>query len=293
MNEQKKNSWYRDYFKITKDALGRFISNDTLTKSAALSFYTVFSLPPMLLIIFWTAGLVFEEESIRTAVFDELGELIGKEGSTQIMKSITNLKLQEPGFWKAFIGIAVVLFTSSTVFVAMQNALNSIFKIEIKRTAFQSILNLIHDRLVSLALLATIAFILTVSLVLSTLISSFGEIIEGWIGSYPQWFNLLDFVLLNIGMFTLLFAIMFRYLPDARIAWKETWFGALITALLFTVGKWLIAMLIGSSNAAGLYEAAGSLLVLMLWVYYASSIFLFGAILTDCRSKYLKEKYKL
>lgn len=284
----KKDSWFSIYFNIIKEAIGRFISEDTLTQSAALAYYTVFSLPPMLLIIFWTVGLMFDEEAIRIAVFEQLGELIGKDGAGQIMTSITNMKLQEPGFWKTIIGVGVVLFTSTTVFAAMQIALNRIFKVEIERSPMQSMLHMIRDRILSLSMLTTIAFILTVSLALSAFIYSTGEVVEGWIGYYAKWFTFLDFMLLNISMLTLLFAVMFRYLPDVQIAWRDTWFAAFITALLFVVGKWLIEMIIGNSNAATLYDAAGSILVLMLWVYYASSIFLFGAILTDCRSKYLK-----
>lgn len=272
------------YWDVLKEAVSRFISEDTFTQSAALSYYTVFSLPPMLFIIFWSAGLLFDEAAIRTAVFDELGKMIGSDGSDQLLSTIESIELQKPVWWKTLIGITTMLVTSSTVFIAMQSALNRIFEVEINRSLKQSLWVMIRDRILSLSILTIIAFIMAVSLVLTTTINQAGSALEVWLGEISDWLVFLDFILLNLAVLTVLFALMFRYLPDVQMKWSSTWFGAFFTAVLFLVGKSIIELFIGKSDVANLYDAAGSILVLMLWVYYTSAIFLFGATITHCRS---------
>ena len=276
------------YWDVLKEAVSRFISEDTFTQSAALSYYTVFSLPPMLFIIFWSAGLLFDEAAIRTAVFDELGKMIGSDGSDQLLSTIEGINLHKPGWWESLIGIVTMLITSSTVFIAMQSALNRIFEVQINRSLKQSIWVMIRDRILSLSILAIIAFIMAVSLVITTTITQAGSALEAWFGEITAWLVFLDFILLNLAVLTVLFAVMFRYLPDVQMKWRNTWFGAFFTALLFLGGKSLIAIFIGNSEVANFYEAAGSILVLMLWVYYASAIFLFGATITHCRAVQLE-----
>ena len=277
------------YLKVLKNALSKFFSEDILTQSAALAYYMVFALPPMLVIIFWLAGLWYEEVLIREAVFDEFGELMGQDGANQLMTTLERITSTKPTIWAAIIGVGSLLFMASTVFVTMKQALNKIFEITIKRSLSQGIWIMIFNRFLSIAMLCVIALILTLSMVVSALITAFSGIMEKWMGDYTNWLLIIGLVLLNLSVLTLLFAITYRYMPDARLKWGDTWFGALLTAVLFLTGKSLIAFLIGNSQISNFYAAAGSILVLMLWVYYTSAIFYFGAIITKSRTKLLNE----
>ena len=277
------------YWKVLKQSVSGFVEEHSFTQSAALSYYTVFSLPPMLIIIFWLVGIWYEEVLVREAVFDEFAELIGQEGANKLMTTLERLTSNQPTLWKTIIGVGTLFFTASTVFVTMKEALNRIFKVKVVRSVKKGITMMILDRFLSIAMLCIIAFILTLSMVISTLITAFNEVIEKWLGDTTRWLFLFDTFLLNLIVFTLLFAITFRYMPDKRLKWRDTWFGAIFTAVLFIGGKSLIGVIISNSQLANFYDAAGGILVLMLWVYYTSVIFFFGANVTHHRSVLLKE----
>jgi membrane protein len=250
----------------------------------------IFSLPSILMIILWTAARFYRDAAVREAVFSEIGGLVGKEGAKQLSATIEGLNIQEPTWWATVVGIGVLLFTATTVLVTMQNTLNRIFEVEAADGAGLGIWEMLYDRLISTAVLVTISFILLVSLVVDALISALGGFVAQWIGGLTSYLMVFDSILLKMGATTALFALFLRYLPGVRLAWKDIWFGALVTTGLFAAGKYLIGFLIGNSSAADLYEAAGSLLVLMLWVYYGSAIFLFGASFTFTRAKLLQEE---
>lgn len=288
MNSKIRNS-FSFYWKILKNSISRFISEDTFTQSAALAYYVVLSLPPMLLMIFWSVGLWYKESLIREAVFDEFGDLIGQDGANQLMNTIEGLSSNKPTWFAAIIGAVTLLFMVSTVFVTIKYELNRIFEVKVKRSFSRGIWMMLFDRFLSIAMLSIFAFILTLSMIISTLITSFGEMIKKWIGDYTTWLLLFNSILLNLIFLTLLFALSYRYMPDSRLKWRDTWFGAFFTAILFVIGKTFIAIFIGNSQVANFYEAAGSILVLMLWVYYTSAIYYFGATVTHFRAKLLEE----
>ena len=284
MNTTTNNS-FSFYWKVFKNSVERFISKDTLTQSAAIAYYMVFSLAPMLLVIFWVAGLWYEEFVLREAVFVEIGELIGNQGANQLMSTLKNLSSTKPTVWTAIIGVVFLLFTASTVFVTMKQALNEIFEVKLTRSVKQGFVWMLLDRFLSIAMLCIIAIILSVSMVLNTLITVFSDKIENWIGNSNGWLLIFDHIVLSLIALTLLFAITYRYMPDQRLKWKDTWYGAFLTAVLFITGESLIEIFIGKSQVANLYDAAGGLLVFMLWIYYTSAIFLFGATITHIRAK--------
>ena len=288
MNSKIRNR-FSFYGEIFKNSVIKFDSDDAFTQSAALAYYMVFSLPPMLLIIFWSAGLLYDEVIVREAIFDEFGKLIGENGSNQLMSTIEGLTANKPTWWETVLGAGALLFMISTVYVTIQNALNNIFDIKITRTLSQSFWIMLRDRFLSIAMLGVVAFILTLSMVISALFSAFVGTIEEWIGDYSIWLMLFDYIVFNFIVLTILFALMFRYMPSKRLKWRETWYGAIFTAILFIAGKSLIGIFIGNSQAANFYDAAGSIMVLMLWVYYSSVIFLFGAIFTHSRTKLLNK----
>jgi membrane protein len=280
----------RFYKRVLEEAVAKFFKEDALTRSAALSYYMIFSLPSILLIILWTAARFSRDVAVREAVFSEIGGLVGKEGAEQLSATIEGLNIHEPTWWATVVGIGVLLFTATTVLVTMKDALNRIFEVEAADGAGLGLWEMLCARVISAAVLVTISFILLVSLVVDALISTLSGFVVQWIGGLTSYLMAFDSILLRMGATTALFALFLRYLPDVRLEWKNIWFGALVTTGLFAAGKYLIGFLIGNSSAADLYEAAGSLLVLMLWVYYGSAIFLFGASFTFTRAKLWQEE---
>jgi len=204
------NSQFHFYWDILKKAIDQFLSDNILTQSAALAYYTVFSLPPMLMIVFWASGLMYEEDAVRSAVFQGIGDVIGKSGSGEIMETIEGLNLHKPSLIKTIIGGVVLLFTSSTVFIAMQDALNSIFKITLKQSLGKSIWYVIKDRLLSVPMLVVFAFILVISLVISSAINNSGKFIQEQLGYSMDWLINIAFFVLDVCFIAALFAIIFR-----------------------------------------------------------------------------------
>ena len=275
------------YWEVLRESIAKFIGEDMPAQSAALAFYMIFSLPSILFIVLWTAARFYREVAVREAVFTEIGALVGQEGTQQLMSTLEKLDIQEPTWWATVVGIGILLFTATTVLVTMHNTLNRIFEVNAAATDGLGIWKMVCDRFVSFSLVVTIAFILLVSLVVDAMITALGMFVVKWAGEWATFMVKFDSMLLDVGATTTLFALFFRYLPDAKLTWKDTWFGAFVTAGLFTGGKYLIGIIIGNSTAADLYDAAGSVLVLMLWVYYASAIFLFGATFTFTRVRLL------
>jgi membrane protein len=273
------------YWHVLKESVSRFFEEDLLTHSAALSYYMIFSLPSMLLIVLWIAAGFSREVAVRDAIFAELGDLIGLEGAQQIMATLEKLNIQEPTWWATVMASLMLLFFATTVFDAMRTAFNRVSRVETNPSLVVSIWRLVRVRIIALTLLVSISFLLVVFLVLDAFFSRIDYQLLSWLGNSPLLVFALDVQVLHLATTTVLFALYFRYLPDARLAWCDTWFGAFLTASLFTIGKYLISVIIGQSEAATLYDAAGGILVLMLWVYYAAALLLFGATFTFTRGE--------
>ena len=268
------------YWKLVKESIISFADKDILTHAAAISYYTVFSLPSMLLIVLWTAAQFYREDAVHEAIFEKVTELLGKQASDQIMSTIQQMSIEEPTWLSTTIAIGILLFFATTVFDAMRTALNTIDKVEAPSSLRKNIWMLLRLRIIGFALLISISFFLLVSLTLDVMLSTLSIYLFDWLGEWSKYFLLLDKFLLDFFATTLIFALYFRYLPDIRLKWSVVFFGAGWTSVLFVAGKGLIALLISNNQIVDLYDAAGSLLILMLWVYYASIIFLFGATFT-------------
>jgi len=269
----------KKYFKILKHSISKFSQDDIFTHAAALSYYTIFSLPPMLLIILFTTTFFYDEVVVKDALFTQIGSLVGQEGANQLLTTIEKMNIFEPTVWATILGVGILIFTSTTVFVTLQDALNKIFEVKAKPSGL-AIIIMIKDRALSFALVLGIAFILLVSLAINALVETFSTFLNDAIGNASQIFSLLISIALPLIVTTFLFAMMFKFLPDAQLKWKDTWIGALITSILFVLGKYLISFYIGTSDVAGIYDAAGSVMVIMVWVFYASIIVMYGAVLT-------------
>jgi membrane protein len=240
---------------------------------AALSFYTALSLAPLVILTLSIIGIVFERESAETQILQQIRGLMGAEGTMAIKTVIDNA--QQPNTSKVATGIGMIMLFigASGVFVELQDALNVIWKVEPKKT--KGFLHFLRRRFLSFSMVLGIGFLLLVSLILSTLITALGEIIRG-LPLIEMLAVILNFVL-SFGIISVLFALIFKFLPETDVPWRAVWPSALLTSLLFSMGKFLIGLYLGNSSIGSAYGAAGSLVVVLVWVYYSAQILFFGA----------------
>jgi membrane protein len=264
---------FGDIWFLIKQSVSAFIEDEALTRGAAIAFYTVTSIGPVLFIVVAIAGLVFGEDAARGAISDQLGGLMGQQGSDLLQTAIQSASRKSSGMIAAAVGIGTLVITASGVFTEMQQTLNVIWRAEPRGT---TISRLIRARAVSLGLVGALGFLLLVSLVISTLLSALSDYINAYLPSGHLILQTLTF-LISFSLITLLFGAIYKVLPDKRIEWHDVLIGAFVTAFLFTVGKLLISLYIGSTAIASSYGAAGSLIVVLLWIYYSAQIFLLGA----------------
>jgi membrane protein len=263
-----------------------FIADDALSKGAAIAFYTVTSIAPILLIVVAVAGLAFGREAAQNGIVAQLTGLMGKESAQFFQSAIANAQNKSSGTLATILGVATVIVTASGVFGEMQSALNTIWKIDSSGTPIS---RLIRARAASLGLVVSLGFLMMVSLVVSAGLTALGD----WLNALLPFGKVLLSVLNGIVSFLLiavLFAAIYKVLPDRPIEWRDVGVGAAVTSLLFTGGKSLIGWYIGSSAMTSTYGAAGALLVILLWVYYSAQIFLLGAEFTKAWSDQRKGK---
>ncbi|HJR75772.1 MAG TPA: YihY/virulence factor BrkB family protein [Nitrospiraceae bacterium] len=254
-------------------------SNDKVPRlGAALAYYTVFAIVPLLVIIIAIIGLVFGQEAAQSYIIEQIAGLVGEQSANAIKDMIQRADQPSTGIVSTVVAVVTLLFGASGLFGQLQDALNTIWGVEPKPD--RGIWGMIQDRFLSFMAVLGTGFLLLVSLVLSAALSAFGKWFGGWLPAPELILQMLNFVI-SFGVITLLFAMMFKFLPDARIIWSDVWVGAAITALLFTLGKFLIGLYLGKSDVGSAYGAAGSLVIVLLWVYYSSQILLFGAEFTQ------------
>ena len=258
-------------FTLLKDTAAAWSDDYAPSMGAALSYYTLFSIAPLLLIVIAVAGFVFGAEAARGEIFGQLAGLVGPDGAKAVEGLLQAADQPRQGMIATIIGIVTLLLGATTVFGELQNALDRIWRAPAREKA-KGWWNLLRMRLLSFGMVLGIAFLLTVSLVLSAAIAAFGK----WWGTAEVVAHLLE-VALSFGLTTVLFALIYKFIPRVHVAWHDVWIGAAVTAILFAIGKLLIGLYLGKSSVASSFGAAGSLVVLMLWVYYSAQIFLFGA----------------
>jgi membrane protein len=245
---------------------------------AALAFYTALSIAPLLVIALGAAALFYGDEAARSQVSQQLSSLVGPEGGEAIEEMVANANQPTTGTVATVLGLATLLFGASGVFGQLQSSLNTIWEVEPKPG--RGILGMIRDRFLSLAMVFGIVFLLLVSLVISAVLASLGTLLDRLPDSLHWLAQAVDLTV-SFVVFTLLFAMMFKLLPDVKIAWRDVWLGAAVTAVLFIIGKFAIGLYLGHSSMASSYGVAGSFVVLLVWVYYSAQILFFGAELTQ------------
>jgi membrane protein len=258
-----------------------FLDDDCMTRAAALSYYTVFSLPPLLILILLLAGTLLDPNDVRGGLESQIDALMGPAGGDQVRTMLTHAERPGGGLFPTLIGIGALLFGATGAFSQLQSALNRAWEVE--PDPYQGGLKtFLFKRLLSFGMILTVAFLLLVSLAVSAALAAFGGALESFLpeGLSAPLLQALN-LLLSLAVITVLFAAIFKVLPDATVAWRDVWVGAAVTAVLFTVGKFLIGLYLGKSNPGEAYGAAGSLALLLLWIYYSSIIVLFGAEFTQ------------
>lgn len=269
----------REAVDIVSEAAQGWSDDNAPSMGAALAYYTLFSIAPLLLIVISVAGLVFGEQAARGEVMAQLSDLLGTQGAMAVEDLLKRVNRPDEGGWAAAIGTVVLLVGATSVFAELQNSLNRIWKAPLVNSGpvWKSLLTLLRKRLLSLGLILGLGFLSMVSMVASAALAAISKWWTGWLGAE---FVLLAQVLnatLAYALITVMFAVIYKWVPDVPVRWRDVWVGALITSALFSLGKTLIGLYIGRSGVSSAYGAAASLVVMMLWVYYSTQVFLMGA----------------
>jgi len=270
---------WRGGWRLVKTSLVEWWQDDTFRYSASLAFYTIFSVAPVLLIAVGAASLFFARDIATEKIVAEVQRMVGSQGAQAIRQVIDASTGFGKSIWAITSGIVTFLLGATAVFAELQSALNKIWDVEAKprRGLF---LSFFFDRLRSFTIALAVGFLLLVSLVISAALTVMQDYLNNWMPGVPVLWQLL-----NIGasffIAALLFAMIYKYLPDVEITWKDVWIGAVVTAALFTTGKYLIGLYIGQTAAARAFGAAGSFAVLLIWIYYSALVSFFGAEFTQ------------
>ncbi len=270
----------RNVWSLVRDAGKAWMADNATRLGAAVAFYSILSLAPLVVLAVSIAGLAFGDDAARQGMLQQSEQLMGKEGAQVVNTTLENAKKPEAGIFATVVGIVTLLIGASGVFGELHDAMNNIWGVREK--SGRGILGLLRDKFLSFGMVLSIGFLLLVSLVLSTLLSAFGDYMSGLAPGVPVLMRIASFVV-NLVVVTALFALLFRYLPDARAPWRGIWFGALTTAVLFTIGKYLIGLYLGQAAVGTPFGAAGSLVAMVVWVYYSALIVFFGVELTKVR----------
>jgi membrane protein len=268
-------NWLSQQWKMIKAAVKAWVDDYAPSMGAALSYYTLFSLAPLLIIVIAVAGMVFGQEAAQGEIVAQLRGIMGEEGAVAVEGMLKAAREPTRGVVATIVGIAILLLGATAIFGELQSALDRIWRVPAPKEE-SGIWHLLRTRLLSFGLVFGLGFLLVVSLVVSAALAALGKWWGGWFQGWDVLLEILNFAV-SFGIFTLLFAMIYKIMPRANISWRDVWTGAAVTALLFTIGKVLIGLYLGKSSLASGFGAAGSLVVLIAWVYYSAQIFLFGA----------------
>jgi membrane protein len=266
---------FKDYFTILKAAFTAFLDDMALKFSASLAYYTIFSLAPLLLLLISLAGIFLSRDVIQTKVFSEINGIVGNEAAMQVQQMISNLEMTGKSTISVIIGVVTLIIGATTVFGEIQQSINIIWQVKAKPK--KGWLKIVKDRLLSGSMIITLGFLLLVSLVLNGALDAVSDRLKNFLPDITVTFFSIISYLFSFIIISTLFGVIFKVLPDAKISWKDVRSGAFFTAVLFMIGRLVIGIYIEKSATSSTYGAAGSLIVIMLWVYYTAAILYFGA----------------
>lgn len=261
-------------WQLLRDTVLAWLEDGCGQLGAAIAFYTVISLAPLLIAVIMVAGLFFGDDAARGEIVDQIDGLVGKEGAEAVQAMLIRADQPNNGWLASALGLATLIFGATTVFYQLRQALNRIWGT--LQEPYNAIAAIVRARLLALATVIGIGFLLLVSLVMSAAIAAFTELTQSLFPGSDVLLRLLNFIV-SLGYATVLFAVMFRVLPNQNLKWRFAFIGGLFTAVLFSIGKFLIGWYLGQKSIGSVYGAAGSLVVILIWVYYSAQIMLFGA----------------
>ena len=268
----------RELVGLVKHAAKGWSDDDAPSMGAALAYYTLFSIAPLLMIVIGVASAVFGEQAARGEIMDELSGLLGPDGAQALETMLKSVKYERSNPWATAVSIGALLIGATTVFSELQDALNRIWR----GTPVEPVKGLwamVRTRLLSLGIILCLGFLSMVSLVFNAAVSALSDWWRPYIGDISVLGKVADFSV-SFGLVTVMFAMLYKWIPAAKVRWRDVWIGAVVTALLFSIGKSAIGYYIGKSGVTSAFGAAASVVVLMVWVYYSAQIFLMGAELT-------------
>ena len=268
----------KEVFPLAKRTVSKWIDDNAPSRAASLSYYTIFSLAPLLVIAVAIAGMVFGREAVQGQLQQEMQGLVGGQGAGAIQDMMVSASKPGAGVLASSIGVVVLLVGATGAFVELQDTLNVMWQVDKKKTS--GVVAFVRARALSFAMIGLIAFFLLVSLGVSAALAAVGHVSERLLPGGEIVAEVANFVV-SFLVITALFAAIFKVLPDTKVAWREVWLGASVTSLLFSIGKLLIGLYIGKGSVASSYGAAGSFAVLLIWIYYSSMILFLGAEFTQ------------
>lgn len=271
---------------IIKDSFADFFHNRVLKLSAALAYYTVFSLPGLIIIIVWVSDIFYRQDAVEGTLYGQISGFVGQEAALQIQSMIRNATLSSETNFATIIGLATLIIGATSVFGEIQDSINLVWRLKAKPKKGKGWLKLIINRLLSFSIVVSLGFLLLVSLIINGIMDL---LIDRLTKSFPKTEVFVAYagnLILTFFITSFLFGLIFKILPDARIKWKHVRAGAITTAILFMIGKFLIGLYLGQSKMSSAYGAAGSIIVILLWVYYSAIILYFGAVFTRIYALY-------
>jgi membrane protein len=274
----------KQYWSILKDAFDGFMDDNAMRMGASLSYYTLFSLAPMLLIIISLGGIFFGREAVQGQVYEQINGLIGSDAAKQVQDILKNAQRSGQSTWAAVVGVVTLLIGATGTFAEMQDAINFIWGLKAKPKT--GVVKYLMTRFLSFSLIISLGFLLLVSLVVNAVLNAFSQKVELLFSDatvYIFWFINLFVVW---GVIASLFTVIFKILPDGKIKWKDSFIGAGFTSLLFMIGKYVIGLYLGNSSVSATYGTAGSIVIILLWVYYSALILYFGAEFTKAYTNF-------
>lgn len=274
---------FRAGWEITKQTFKDFADDRPLDYAAIIGFYTIFSLPAVLIITIRIAGAAFGQQAVRGEVVKQIGGIVGQNSAEQIQSIIENASQSDSSTIGTIVGISTMVFAATTVFVALQDSINAIWRVKAKPE--KGWLKLIVDRVLSLAMVVSLGFLLLVSLALDIFLGVLNNFLREELSGIAVYFMTAANFLIALLISIVIFAVMFKVLPDAKIRWQNVWVGATVTAVLFAIGKYVLNIYFQFDPLADSYGAAGSLVLILVWVYYSSIILLLGAEFTQVYSR--------
>ena len=269
----------RTAFSYLKETYQEWQSDDAFQKSSSIAYYSVFSLPGLLIIVVTTATLIWSPQYVEQVIADQIGSAMGGDAAQQIQTMLENSRQKSNSTMALIVGIATLVFGATGVFSQLQKSLNDAWEVELDPDA--GIKQTVLSRVTALGIVLALAFLLIVSLVLSSILAAINGWLEQQLPGIPTFIFFIVNNLVSVAVLATLFALMFKVLPDAEVEWRSVWAGALMTSVLFTIGKFLLGFYFGQSDPGATFGAAGSIILIMLWVYYSSLILLFGAEFTQ------------